>query len=382
MNILPRFCAYKAILIPCIVFMLSSPRLLGAQEQFSELSVGERTYSRVIVKQVTPEALIIQHASGIARIPLKDLSPEQQAHFGYNPQAASDYKQKVSQQNETMRATAKANFEKRAAQIKASRRLRSGQSAADRVLSQFGAPPKIQKEVDFRPYLKEMELHSKSQGLRPSCSVFSIISAFEYQKAVVDQQSEKLSEEFLIWATRQTLGMNTEKQERLEGEDLGFTLTEVAQALQTYGVPLESDMPYSFKGEDSIQAPPLTVLEKARARIGTITVYRVVGRDTTAQLDNIVHALNEGVPVAIGLRWPSNAKRLWKAPLIDKQEPPENDYHAVTLVGYKTPTGRKEDLVFTFKNSWGPRWGAAGYGYVSYPYLKQHLRTALFIGYR
>jgi len=36
--------------------------------------------------------------------------------------------------------------------------------------------------------------------------------------------------------------------------------------------------------------------------------------------------------------------------------------HAVTLVGYKSATGRIEDAVFIFKNSYGVDWGQGGYG--------------------
>ncbi|MEI6108231.1 MAG: C1 family peptidase, partial [Opitutae bacterium] len=55
------------------------------------------------------------------------------------------------------------------------------------------------------------------------------------------------------------------------------------------------------------------------------------------------------------------------------------DGHAVTLVGYKSGTGRLEDAVFIFKNSWGADWGQGGYGMVTYGYLSQHLNDAVLL---
>ena len=51
--------------------------------------------------------------------------------------------------------------------------------------------------------------------------------------------------------------------------------------------------------------------------------------------------------------------------------------HAVSLVGYENPTGRWEDVVYLFKNSWGPQWGSSGYGRITAPYLATNLYAAL-----
>ena len=52
--------------------------------------------------------------------------------------------------------------------------------------------------------------------------------------------------------------------------------------------------------------------------------------------------------------------------------------HAVTIVGYENKTGAIKDTVFIFKNSWGVKWGAGGYGFASYDYLERNLaETAL-----
>ena len=45
--------------------------------------------------------------------------------------------------------------------------------------------------------------------------------------------------------------------------------------------------------------------------------------------------------------------------------------HALCIVGYDDKL-----KIFKFKNSWGANWGNAGYGYLSYEYLKKYCRDA------
>ena len=40
---------------------------------------------------------------------------------------------------------------------------------------------------------------------------------------------------------------------------------------------------------------------------------------------------------------------------------------------------RTDPAMFTFKNSWGPRWGQAGYGTASYRYLAKNLNSAVVL---
>ena len=95
------------------------------------------------------------------------------------------------------------------------------------------------------------------------------------------------------------------------------------------------------------------------------------------QIANIVHALNAEVPVAIGMRWPH--ARTLRTGYISEQKPILDYAHAVTLVGYRCPTGRLENTVFIFKNSYGGTWGQGGYGQVTYGYLKQYLLDAVLL---
>ena len=91
----------------------------------------------------------------------------------------------------------------------------------------------------------------------------------------------------------------------------------------------------------------------------------------------MIHVLNNDLPVVLALRWPH--QNATQGGLLSTQ-PPILDYaHAVTVVGYTCDTGKTGDVRFIFKNSWGPKWGASGYGYVDMQYLEKNLLGAAFI---
>lgn len=126
--------------------------------------------------------------------------------------------------------------------------------------------------------------------------------------------------------------------------DTGFALTEVVTALRSYGVPLHRSMPNKMGlSMNAVDKPPEEVIAEARARTQG-SVHRVPGRDNPTRLNNIVLALNTGLPITIGTGWPQFYNT--RAALLDTQAPSYS--HAVTLVGYRSPTGRLEDTTFIF----------------------------------
>ncbi|MDI1320357.1 MAG: C1 family peptidase, partial [bacterium] len=193
---------------------------------------------------------------------------------------------------------------------------------------------------------------------------------------------EKFSEEYLIWAVRKTVqrtpvpgtaGGETAK----EDADEGFAISEVVEALRAYGIPLQSTMPNTFGSKiGAIENPPPAVVEEARNH-QRIFVHRLPGRDPATLINNLVQALNVGVPIPVGLSWPNY--RSIRTGYLSAQKPVSGSGHAVTIVGYTCPTGRLEDTVFLFKNSWGPDWGQGGYGTVTYGYLSNYLNDAVVL---
>jgi C1A family cysteine protease len=108
-----------------------------------------------------------------------------------------------------------------------------------------------------------------------------------------------------------------------------------------------------------------------------VFVHAVPGRDAPTRINNVILALNAGLPVPIGVAWPNY--RSMRTGFLSGQKPMAGAGHAITLVGYRSPTGRIEDAVFIFKNSWGVDWGQGGYGTMSYAYLNNYLNDAVLL---
>ena len=369
---------FIALLLSIVPF---STALSQEGARFDKLEAGEVVYYRVKVTKVSPRSISILHSKGIAQVMLEDLSPELQERFGYNTTAAEVYQKELDARNKEAREARLKTVEKRT-------RKTPENDKSERILNRFGTPPILQERVDLRSKFRELELITKSQGRRPSCSVFAVVSALEFQNALVAGKPEKLSEEYLIWATRKTLGQAQATsasgtypvdEELSSGDaDAGFHLIEVVQALRSYGIPLSEQMRNTYgKSMAKIQEPSEELINIARTR-RKVYSYLITGRDSVAQIDGIIHALNEAVPVVIGIGWP-HYKSLMEAPILSGQKPRSGYGHAVTVVGYKCETGQYKDILFAFKNSYGRRWGVNGYGYATYPYLQKHLNSAVFL---
>lgn len=362
---------------------------------FEVLEAGGVEYRAVKVLSLTPSTVTVRHSAGIIQLPMKALAPQVQERLGYDPDA--DAFQQLLLENERKRREAPAT-----GAVSAPPRPRGGAARASvknddtpvgRALGRFGTAAPM-AAVDLRPRFRELELGTKSQGLRPSCAVFAVVSALEYQNAAAAGQAEKLSEEYLIWATRRTLGIPTGEKRLLDADkgggdgdnadadarDAGFSLQEVLAALRAYGIPLQREMPNTFGvGMEKIPDPGDEVVASARDR-RRVSTFTVPGMNNAVKIANIMHALNEGVPVVVALRWPH--WRTLRAPLLSQQTPREGYAHAVTLVGYESNNGQADGLRFIFKNSWGIRWGTGGYGFAEIGYLREHLLEAAVLEVR
>lgn len=337
------------------------------------LPAGKNTYRDVVVRSVNARTLMITHAGGMTSIRLRDLSPEWQAHFNYDPAA--------EQTAENAAATAPAkpptpHFAKT---------KETQATKFEKVLKEFGQPATLQSEIDLRPKFFQMDLWVKNQGFRPSCAIFAVVSALEFQNAEVTGKAEKFSEEYLIWATQKSLHRPApaapnpadDATAPKENRDVGYALSEVIAALRAYGIPLQTSMPNTIGLKISeIPEPTPEIINEAKNH-QHVYVYPVPGRDPETGLNNIILALNRGIPVVIGLGWP-NIHTLKNA-YLSEQKPLPDSGHAVTLVGYRCASGRMEDAVFIFKNSWGKDWGQGGYGIATYGYLKKSIHSAVIL---
>ncbi|MBK8477759.1 MAG: C1 family peptidase [Opitutaceae bacterium] len=363
-------------------WLLGHPAGAQVGATFDLLEVKGVVYRSVKVVAVSSSTVTIRHSDGIAQLALRSLGPELQQRFGYS-QAAEDLRELLLSTERKQQAAAQASLPRTVASPRPAAR---SDSAVGRALARFGTQAKL-GEVDLRPRFRELELGTKSQGQRPSCAVFAVVSALEFQNAAAVGHAEKLSEEYLIWATRRTLGIPAGEARKVRlgpGEDderdAGFVLDEVLSAVRAYGIPLQSELPNRFGlAMENIPDPDSEVIASARSR-REVSTYMVPGVNNDVKIANIMHALNEGVPVVIGLGWPH--WRSLRAPTLSEQAPMEGYSHAVTLVGYYSKTGQAADVHFIFKNSWGVRWGTGGYGFAEIGYLRRNLFEAVVIEVR
>jgi hypothetical protein len=355
---------------------------------FESLTAAGVEYRNAKIRSISARTIMIEHADGLTSLRLRDLTPELQTQFGFNPDAAEAADQALR------KAQAEALQRQAAAAKNAPARHRAAQqeSVIETLLRQFGRPPEIQSSIDLRPQFTKMKLFAKSQGRRQSCSIFAVVSALEFQNAELVGKTEKLSEEYLIWATLKSLNRATPASadptssdsgsdgsdaddDSPPSSDAGFGLLEVVTALSAWGIPLHDSMPNTFgKKMEDIPEPPPEVIAEARSR-RRVFVHVLPGRDQPSQLANIIHALNGGTPVVIGLRWPHH--RTVRSGFLSQQQPILDYAHAVTIVGYRNKTGHLYDTIFSFKNSYGPDWGMGGYGEVTFQYLSRHLLHAI-----
>ncbi|MBL9214908.1 MAG: C1 family peptidase [Opitutaceae bacterium] len=370
---MPRFLVllFVAVLVlPARSAAAAEPLKPGAR--IESLAAGATVYRDVVVRSVSARTVMITHAGGMASLRLRDLAPEWQERFQYDPAA------EAAAEAAARAAAPVAAAPKRSVKAPTTKK----DPGIDQLLQQFGQPATVQPEVNLRPRFAEMGLGVRDQGRRPSCSIFAIVCALEYQNARLTGRAQNFSEEYVIWATRKTV-------QRLpspaggagspgdEDADAGFSLTEVVTALRAYGIPYASSLPNHLAGSiAAIQDPPPQVIEEARAQ-QQVFVHPLPGRDTKTRINNLVHALNAGMPVAIGLAWPNY--RALRTGYLSGQKPMENAWHAVTVVGYRANGPRLEDTYFIFKNSWGANWGQGGYGTVTFDYLNQHLADAVLL---
>ena len=241
---------FQLLRLRTIVFMLmlglsglssfaSDSELIGPRA-FEKLTVGQSIYYKVKVRNVTPDSITIFHYKGLTQISISKLSTDLQKAFHFNPEKSADY---LKQQHQLSREHNQARAERLRSQES---KKQANRNASD--LQQIlRSPLELKQLADLRPRIRELSLVSKSQGLRPSCAIFAVVSALEIQNARINNRANRLSEEYLIWATRKSLGLDKMvlkmNGDNSSGVDAGFALMEVVSALRSYGIPTLSDLP-------------------------------------------------------------------------------------------------------------------------------------------
>jgi hypothetical protein len=230
----------------------------------------------------------------------------------------------------------------------------------------------LPKKVSLIAEFQKLGLPPRVQGERDTCSLFAITALAEYEYARHSPPPHgRLSEEFLIWAGNESSG--------LKGDQAMFY--KAVHGLNALGICTEESMPYADRS-DAKRRPSEKALADAKERSGRWKVEWIRRWDlqrtlTDAEIRHVKQALAQGHPVACGFRWPKAMKghEILAVPPRDKVF----DGHSVGLVGYEEDASKPGGGVFWFRNSNGPRWGADGYGIMSFAYARAYANDALWL---
>lgn len=197
-------------------------------------------------------------------------------------------------------------------------------------------------EIDLRPQLERWNLKPRSQGSRPTCSVFTTVAAIEYAYAKKRGKGVELSVEYLDWAGDNVINNHANDGAFFHNALAGF---------EKFGICPEKDMPYQAEYDGS-RIPDKNATSDAQgiANLGLKTHWIKRWDNTKPMTENqfqaVLKTLKDGYPVAAG------------------------SDHSRLLIGYRTSDGG----TFETKDS-----GIGGYGEVPFEFVKSHVYDAFWV---
>lgn len=228
---------------------------------------------------------------------------------------------------------------------------------------------RIPANIDLRPWFSPIE----NQGSLGSCTANAGVSVVEYFERKSFGKHIDASRLFLYKVTRNMLHWTG---------DTGAFLRTTMGALQLFGTPPEEYHPYVVSDFDK---EPSAFCYAFAQNYQAITYYRLDPPGTTkeALLNRIKTYLAAGLPSMFGFTVYNSYVQAVSSGKIPYPTPGERiaGGHAIVACGYddnmiikNTITGAKETKgAFLIRNSWGPAWGMAGYGWLPYEYVLKGL---------
>lgn len=224
-------------------------------------------------------------------------------------------------------------------------------------------------DVDLRPEFEKLHLSPRSQGARPTCSVFAVTQALEFAIAKPQTATARLSPEFLIWAANQV---------RPEKRDGGFFF-ELWDGFAKHGIATESAMPYQNTflpdaAPDKNAAPEAAKTLALGLQPHWIKKWNVHTGLTDAEFQTLLTTLTSGSPVCGGFRWPKT--NAWQNGIVRICRPDEVfDGHSLLLTGFLTAPTHPGGGLLLIRDS-----GTAQDRQMPFAYAKQFMNDAVWFG--
>jgi hypothetical protein len=200
-------------------------------------------------------------------------------------------------------------------------------------------PREPPQAVDLRPELERLGLAPRSQGPRPTCSIFTTCSALEFALARVEPRPLRLSPEFLNWAANQCSHDNAD----------GDFFHQSLAGFEREGLCSESALPYAAAWDAAANPPPAALAqaqalrERTRSELAIHWIVPWVPNRfglSDEQFAEVKRTLAAGWPVAAG------------------------SGHSRLLVGYRDDPAAEGGGTFVTCDSALAAWGEVSYAFV------------------
>ncbi|MPV48822.1 cysteine protease [Pseudactinotalea sp. HY160] len=230
------------------------------------------------------------------------------------------------------------------------------------------------ERVDLRRWCSPIE----DQGALGSCTANAGVGMLEYFQRRANGDHLDGSRLFLYKATRDFLGMSG---------DTGAFLRSAMGAMRLFGVCPEPYWPYD---EDAYDDEPPAFCYSFAKEYAALTYYRLdpAGIDAARILENVRTQLAANLPSMFGFTVYASIRDVGDTGEIPVPAPRESvaGGHAVMAVGYDDgkqvthpTTGESTTGALLIRNSWGTGWGDAGYGWLPYGYITDHLAEDFWV---